>query len=98
MPLTPEEKKHLEALQAKENEPEPDDEYIEIWDDKGAGAKVKRSSAKPWLNKFGIDIDESAPETETEGKPEKKSGSKRPPVTDGNVTHAAKYLGNKNTG
>jgi hypothetical protein len=96
MALSDEERKTLEALQAKENEPDPEDEYIEIWDDKGAGAKVKRSSAKSWLNKFGIDVDETAPETD-EGKPDKKTPAKRP-ATDGNVTHAARYFGNKNAG
>jgi hypothetical protein len=95
MALTPEEKSQLEALQAKENEPEQDDdEYIEIWDDTGAGAKVKRSAAKSWLNKFGIDLEEVAPEAEE--KPEKKSVKR--PTSDGNVTHAAKYFGSKNAG
>jgi hypothetical protein len=97
MALSDEEKQQLAALQAKEHEPESDDEFIEIWDDTGAGAKVKRSSAKSWLNKFGIDLDEITPEEGTEDKPVKKVSSKRS-VSDGNVTHASKYFGNKNTG
>lgn len=96
MALSPEEKAQLEALQAKESEPEPDDEFIEIWDETGAGAKVKRSAAKSWLNKFGIDLDQVTGEEteETEQKP--KRGGKR--ETTGNVTHAAKYFGAKNVG
>lgn len=97
MALSEDEKKTLAALQAKENEPEPDDEFIEIWDDTGAGAKVKRSSAKNWLNKFGIDLDEVTTDEETEDKPVKKSPAKKT-TSDGNVTHAAKYFGNKNAG
>lgn len=97
MALSEDEKKQLAALQAKENEPEPDDEFIEIWDDTGAGAKVKRSSAKNWLNKFGIDLDEITSDEDPKEKPVKKTPGK-PTVTDGNVTHAAKYFGNKNAG
>ena len=97
MPLSDEERATLKALQDKENEPEQDEEFIEIWDETGAGAKVKRSSAKPWLNKFGIDVEKDTAEGEGEGKPEKKTGPKRP-VSQGNVTHAAKYFGNKQTG
>ena len=92
MALSAEEKAQLEALQAKESEPEADEEYIEIWDETGAGAKVKRSSAKSWLNKFGIDLDEITGEEDAEAAPPKKRPGGKPATT-GNVTHAAKYFG-----
>lgn len=97
MALSEDEKKTLAALQAKENEPEPDDEFIEIWDETGAGAKVKRSSAKTFLNRFGIDVDEITSDEDPKEKPVKKTPAKGP-ASDGNVTHAARYFGNKNAG
>jgi hypothetical protein len=39
-----------------------DDEEIEIWDEKGRGARVRRSRAKPFLQTLGIDLD--PPESE----------------------------------
>lgn len=33
------------------------DDDVEIWDEKGRGARVKRSVAKPFLQSLGIDVD-----------------------------------------
>ncbi len=98
MALTPEEKATLESLTEKANQPDEPDEYVEIWDETGAGAKVKRASAKTWLQRFGIDLDEITGEEETENpKSEKRTGGRRAaPIQTDNVTHAAKYFGNKN--
>lgn len=91
MGLTPEEKAQLEALQAKESEPDEDDFDVEIWDSTGAGAKVPYRKGKTWLQRFGIDLPES-PEGETDPKEPKGKGGGKPATTD-NVTHAAKYFG-----
>lgn len=58
MALSPEEKAQLDALTAKANEPEEDDFDIEIWDEKGAGAKVPYRKGRTWLQRFGIDMPE----------------------------------------
>lgn len=98
MALTPEEKAQLDALTEKANAPDEPDEYVEIWDETGAGAKVKKSSAKTWLQRFGIDLDEITGEEEPEeSKSGKRTGTKRtPPAQTDNVTHAAKYFGGRN--
>jgi hypothetical protein len=67
MALTDEEKAQLEALTAKANEPDDNEDFdIEIWDEHGAGAKVPYSKGRSWLARFGIDVD---PPTDDGGKP-----------------------------
>jgi hypothetical protein len=95
MALSDEEKSQLAALQAKEQEPEDNGFDVEIWDETGAGAKVPYNQAKTWLARFGIGLPEpSEGEADPKGSKPKTGGSKGPAATD-NVTHAAKYFGNK---
>lgn len=62
----------LTAKAAQDKEAaDADDEEIEIWDEKGRGARVRRSRAKPFLQTLGIDLD---PEPEPDG--DKPSGAK----------------------
>jgi hypothetical protein len=97
MALTPEEQAQLDALTAKANATDNDDDFdVEIWDKEGNGARVPYRKGKTWLQKFGIDLPE--PEGETEDPPKPASRPKGKTTQDGNVTHAAKYFGNKNAG
>jgi hypothetical protein len=95
MALTPEEKAQLDALTAKANTPDDDDFDIEIWDEKGAGARVPYRKGKTWLQRFGIDLPEPATEETEEpgtGKPTRTRPAASGPAS---VTPAAKYFGNK---
>lgn len=42
---------------AKRSAEQQEDEEIEIWDEHGRGARVRRSRAKPFLQSLGIDLD-----------------------------------------
>jgi hypothetical protein len=58
----------LNAKREKEqSEADSEDYDVEIWDEKGRGARVRRSHAKPFLQSLGIDIDP---------KPDGKDGDK----------------------
>lgn len=53
----------LEAKRASEKEAtEQEDFDIEIWGPDGSGVRTKRSHAKPFLQKLGLDVD--APEND----------------------------------
>jgi hypothetical protein len=69
-------KQFAEFMEAKnaEKEAEGPESEVEIWDKEGNGARVPRSAAKGFLNKFGIDIDEPTPSDD--GKPD--NDGKRP--------------------
>lgn len=55
----------LNAKREKEAAQSQDEDYdVEVWDEKGRGARVRRSHAKPFLQTLGIDID---PESDGEG-------------------------------
>jgi hypothetical protein len=48
----------LNAKREKEAQNQADEDYdVEIWDEKGRGARVRRSHAKPFLQSLGIDVD-----------------------------------------
>lgn len=48
----------LNAKREKEAAASQDEDYdVEVWDEKGRGARVRRSHAKPFLQTLGIDID-----------------------------------------
>jgi uncharacterized protein YcbX len=48
-------------LQAREesqrNASQEDDYEVEVWNEKGQGARLRRSHAKPFLQNLGIDVD-----------------------------------------
>lgn len=48
----------LNAKREKEAAENSDEDYdVEVWDEKGRGARVRRSHAKPFLQTLGIDVD-----------------------------------------
>lgn len=48
----------LNAKRERESQSQNEEDYeIEIWDESGKGARVRRSHAKPFLQSLGIDID-----------------------------------------
>lgn len=96
MALSPEEQAQLDALTTKANAADNDDDFdVEIWDKDGNGARVPYRKGKTWLQKFGIDLPEPTEDSE-ESKPATRPKGKT--TQDGNVTHAAKYFGNKSAG
>jgi hypothetical protein len=76
MALTPEQKKLLEELTAKANEPEADDFEVEIYNEHGRGMRLPLSRATDWIkDNFGIGRSEETPapeETPTEEIPAKQ--------------------------
>ena len=63
----------LNAKRQREAEENASDEDVEIWDEKGRGARVKRSMAKPFLQSLGIDLD---PPSDSDGESGGNSGTK----------------------
>jgi hypothetical protein len=59
MPLTDDEKAQLDALTAKANEPDSDDDFeIELFTPEGHGARVPYRKGRSFLQThFGIDLD-----------------------------------------
>jgi hypothetical protein len=65
----------LKAKQEAAQQTAGEDDYdVEIWDETGKGARVKRSHAKPFLQSLGIDLD-----PESEGDKDDKGKTKPPP-------------------
>jgi hypothetical protein len=49
----------LNAKQAKADEETASEDYdVEVWDEKGRGARIRRSHARPFLQTLGIDTDD----------------------------------------
>jgi hypothetical protein len=70
----------LAAKQAKETEDaEKEDFDIEIWNEKGEGVRTRRSHAKDFLAKFGLDVD--AEPSEGSGDNQGDGGPKTEPKT-----------------
>ncbi len=73
----------LNAKKAQEQESANADDYeVEVWDEKGRGARVRRSHAKPFLQSLGIDLDAEPPgeggsESGDNGSDKSKSKSSR---------------------
>lgn len=91
----------MESKRAEEsaNGPEPE---VEIWDKEGNGARVPRSAAKSFLQKFGIDLDETPPESD-DGDGDSKAGKSKNPKPTGKSTPAnsnigARYFGKRPAG
>ncbi len=48
----------LNAKAARQAEENQDEDYeVEVWNEKGQGARLRRSHAKPFLQSLGIDVD-----------------------------------------
>jgi hypothetical protein len=75
-------KEFLAAKSAADAENAADEDYeIEIFDEKGRGARLKRSHAKSFLNTLGIDLDPEPdptdpPKDRKPAKPRESTGSK----------------------
>ena len=67
----------LEAKAASEKENAESEDYeVEIWNEKGQGARVKRSHAKPFLQSLGIDLDPEPTEPNNSGDGKANTGTK----------------------
>jgi hypothetical protein len=73
-------KQFAEFMEAKnaEKESEGPEPEVEIWDKEGNGARVPRSAAKGFLNKFGIDVDPDPPASDDSGSNSDGKRSKSP--------------------
>lgn len=69
-----------EFLSAKEeaakNTAQEDDYEVEVWNEKGQGARLRRSHAKPFLQSLGIDVDPPEEEGDSGDKGDSKGGGK----------------------
>ena len=66
----------LNAKRAKEQETQSDEDYdVEIWDESGKGARVRRSHAKPFLQSLGIDLDPESDGSDDDNGGDGKGGS-----------------------
>jgi hypothetical protein len=55
--------------QSEQEAANSEDYDVEVWDEKGRGARIRRSHAKPFLQTLGIDTDD-----ESDGNDDDKSG------------------------
>lgn len=67
----------MTAKQEAEAQNAADDDEVEIWNEKGQGARVRRSVAKPFLQSLGIDMDPDP--SESNDPRDNKQTSKTPP-------------------
>lgn len=89
----------LTAKKEQENaEAAAQDDEVEIWNEKGQGARVRRSVAKPFLQSLGIDLD-AADEGDAgdgdnnggdAGKGKPKGPAKGAPKTSGPASNVAR--------
>lgn len=92
-------KEFLQAKRDADQQETADSDYeIEIFDEKGRGARLKRSHAKPFLQSLGIDLDPEPPaDTDTEGKSKRNPPKARPTNAGNTPTVARKYFAKKVT-
>lgn len=64
-------KREREAANAQE-----EDYEVEVWNEKGQGARLRRSHAKPFLQSLGIDVDPPESGTDSGESGDGKSGNK----------------------
>jgi hypothetical protein len=71
MALTDEEKAQLEALNAKAEQASEDEDFdneeIEVWNEKGAGARLRGKHSRSWLIENGFLKAPANPETDDSG-------------------------------
>ena len=90
----------LESKRAAEAENDDGDEEVEIWNKEGAGARVKKRDAKPFLQSLGLMPD---PEPESNAEDNDKGKDKGKPRPTGRTSATAtgsqstvrKYFSNK---
>jgi hypothetical protein len=74
--LTPDEQAQLDALTSKANEPDDSSDFeIEIYNDKGSGARVPYHKGRSFLQReFGIDLDPEPGKDPADDKDQGKGG------------------------
>jgi len=93
----------LTAKREQENaDAQAQDDEVEIWNEKGQGARVRRSVAKPFLQSLGIDLDPPASDDgsdsgsgDGDGKGQSKGpgkGRSAPPKQSATSSVARKYF------
>jgi hypothetical protein len=97
MGLTEEEKEALAALQAKEKEEDFDpDDYVEVWDKDGNGARMRHSHGKKWLQDHGFLAPDESPSDKGDSSSDKDA--KKPATDRKSTSHsgpAQRYFGGK---
>jgi hypothetical protein len=66
------------AKQQAEAEDESGNEEVEVWDEKGRGARVKKKDALPFLQTLGIGVPEKPETTDDDGDTDKGKSKSRP--------------------
>jgi len=70
----------LNAKREKEAAASQDEDYdVEVWDEKGRGARVRRSHAKPFLQSLGIDLDPETGGSDDDNTGDGKGGNSSSP-------------------
>lgn len=62
--------------QADQEKADSEDYDVEIWDEKGRGARVRRSHARPFLQSLGIDLDDDSSNSGDDAGDDKSGKSK----------------------
>jgi hypothetical protein len=79
MALSDEEKAQLDALNAKAEEASEDEDFdneeIEVWNEKGAGARLRGRHSRAWLIENGFLKDRSTPPSDDSGNDNGDGGS-----------------------
>lgn len=76
--------------EAAKNDESSEDYEVEVWDEKGRGARVRRSHAKPFLQSLGIDLDsEPTDGTANQDSDATNSDDKKGPRRTSGKTNAA---------
>lgn len=89
-------KEFLAAKSAADAENAADEDYeIEIFDEKGRGARLKRSHAKSFLNTLGIDLDPEPPESDNKSGDGKTRAPAKPRASSGSQSVTRKYFAKK---
>ena len=91
-------KEFLAAKAVSDAEESSAEDYeVEVFDERGRGARLRRSHAKPFLQSLGIDLDpDPGPETDTDGIKGKKPI--KPKTSTGSQSISRKYFAKKVTG
>lgn len=78
---------------AEKEEADAEDFEVEIFDEKGRGARTKRSHAKPFLQSLGIDLDPEPEEPPADN--DKQTGTPKKSAPKPPATISKKYFGKK---
>jgi hypothetical protein len=87
----------LTAKKERESAEAADEDYeVEVWNEKGQGARLRRSHAKPFLQSLGIDVDapsgDAGDPPATDGGNAPKSGRQSKPPVNSTSNSVRKYF------